>query len=217
MIIGIVGGIASGKSTVTGIFNEYGCVSIDADQIAHEALVEKRVREDIRAEFGAEAFDVGGRIDRKKLAGLVFGDQERLEKLNTIVHPRVQNHIVDRVSAHRRTFEGSQFEEKQPESMAGRPPASVMILDVSLLATSPLVNECDAILFVDADLESRQPRCRDRGWGPDELAKREAHQATLEEKRALARWTVNNSGTLEATRKQIGGILEEIGVLTEST
>jgi len=204
MILGIVGGIASGKSTVTGILTTLGCVSVDADRLAHETLDEPYVRQEIKKEFGEEVFAANGEVDRKALARLVFGADERVKTLNSVVHPRVQERILDQIARHRRAQDA-----KRPVNSS-----SILVLDVSLLASSPLAKECDVIIYVDADLPSRLARCRDRGWSATELERREAHQVSLEQKKSLARWTVSNSGSLEETREQVVAILQELGTLT---
>ncbi len=204
MILGIVGGIGSGKSAVARLLGELGCPTLDADRIAHDALETAEVREAVRARFGAGVFEAGGdRVDRKALGKRVFDNAQELEALNGIVHPVVVEEIRARARAH--------------GHRRATAPSDVLVLDVSLLATSPLRSECDAILFVEADLETRIARCRERGWDEEELERRERFQATLEEKRRLARWTIDNSGTIDETRRQARQVLVDIGALEPCT
>lgn len=214
MIVGIVGGIASGKSTVSKLFREFGCETLDADEIAHEALSETEIREAITKSFAKVLADerVGqerpeaailrddGEIDRQALARLVFPCKENVKKLNEIVHPWVHRRILEIIEAHQNRHSGVGAE-------------SVLVLDVSLLSSSPLLEKCDAVLFVHADREIRLKRAEGRGWEANELDRREVHQPSTEEKRGLSRWTVNNTGFLEETRDQVRDILTEIGAL----
>lgn len=199
MIFGIVGGIGSGKSAVARLFAEAGCETIDADTIAHAVLETTPVRDRIRERFGEAVLDPDGGVDRRALAAHVFRpsgsrrDDSALKDLEAITHPPVREKILEEVAAHQSS--GS--------------PAGILVLDVSLLASSPLRHRCDAIVLVDVDRETRLQRCRQRGWDRDELDRREARQATLDEKRSLARWTIDNSGTIEETRSQVRHILEE--------
>ena len=88
-IIGILGGICSGKSTVAAEFAKLGCAVIDADKIAHELLEDKTVKDKVVASFGGDILDSAGKIDRRKLADIAFTDGDKLSLLNSIVHPPV--------------------------------------------------------------------------------------------------------------------------------
>jgi dephospho-CoA kinase len=199
MILGVVGGIGSGKSTVARMLAEAGCDAVDADAVAHEVLERPEIKDKVFGLFGPGVLGHGGDVDRRVLAARVFADRTKLDALNGIVHPPVRESILERVRAHR----------AGEDARAGSP-RSVLVLDVSLLATSPLRDQCDALVFVEAGEEARQRRCRARGWEPGEIERREAHQASLAEKRALARWTIDNSGTLEETRSRVLRLLDEI-------
>ena len=183
MIVGVLGGIGAGKSTVTRLFADLGAEVMDADEIAHEVLETSAVREALRSRFGESFVGPGGSVDRKALAARVFSNPTELELLESLVHPVVTERIRSRI------------EEIGP----GR----LIILDVPLLATSPLRNICDEILFVDADMAARRKRVEARGWAPGELERRENLQYDLKKKRSLADRIIDNSGTLEETRKQV--------------
>ncbi len=198
MILGILGGIGSGKSAVARLFAEAGCPVIDADPVAHEVLQRPEVRAEIRRRFGSEVAGERGEIDRPALAAKVFGDASAVEALNQIVHPGVREAIARRIAEHRRV-NGRQIPADRPEA--------VLVLDVSLLASSPLKTECDRLVFVEAAEEVRLERCRRRGWTPEEMARREGHQIPLAEKRALANWIIDNNGSLENAREQVNEIL----------
>jgi dephospho-CoA kinase len=89
-------------------------------------------------------------------------------------------------------------------------PGDILVLDVPLLAESPLLEECDALVYVDAPPEVRRARIAGRGWPPGEVERRESFQTPAERKRDMARWTVDNSGPPEVTRREIGRVLREI-------
>jgi dephospho-CoA kinase len=183
MIVGVVGGIGAGKSTVARLFGELGAQVIDADSIAHEVLETPRVRQALRSKLGESLFGPDGTVDRKALADRVFSSPSDLKTLESLIHPEVTRRIETTV-------------EK-----AG--PGELVILDVPLLVTSPLRDLCDEVLFVDADPGTRRKRVAERGWTPGELERRESRQGGLEEKRSLADRIVDNSGTLEETRVQV--------------
>jgi dephospho-CoA kinase len=183
MIVGVLGGIGAGKSTVTRLFADLGAEVIHADDIAHDVLETPVVREALRARLGEGFLGPGGTVDRKALAARVFENPEELEVLESLIHPRVTERIRSRV-----------------EEIG---PGKLIILDVPLLAASPLRRLCDEILFVEADLDTRLKRVEARGWAPGELEKREGRQDDLDKKRSLADRIIDNSGTLEETRRQV--------------
>lgn len=187
MILGILGGVGSGKSTVARMFAGESGVVVDADRMAREVLEEPESREPLRRWFGDEVFRPDGGIDRKAVARRVFADREELRRLEELVHPQVIRRIQALVDAHRR--EG--------------PPGQLLVLDVPLLLETPLHELCDALIFVDAPLEVRRERVQQRGWERGEIQAREAHQTSNEEKRQAAHCVLDNSGDPEETRRQV--------------
>jgi dephospho-CoA kinase len=186
MVVGVLGGIGSGKSTVTGMFVELGAKALSADQVAHEALQEPEVRQALVAFLGRAVLEEDGSVDRARVARRVFDDPEALKSLEALVHPRVRERMEREIRAH-----------------VARPGHGMLILDVPLLLESPLRRHCDAIVFVDAPLEVRRSRTRERGWEPGEVDRRERHQASLEKKREAAEFIIDNGGSLDATRAQV--------------
>ena len=186
-MIGVLGGIASGKSLVARLVaGERGLV-IDADALAREELETEDLRELVRAELGAGLLGADGRIDRPALARLVFSDAAAKRKLEGWIHPRVRGKIRARLAEARAT---------------GRSP---VVLDVPLLLENDrehgLAAACDFLVFVAADATLRDRRAvRGRGWQPGEVARREATQIPLAEKQARAKYVLHNdSGTEELT------------------
>lgn len=187
MIVGVLGGIGAGKSTVTRMLADLGAVTVDADALAHEVLDLPEVRERIEALFGREVVGRGDKVDRKALSQRVFANTEDLKRLEGLIHPEVLRQIETMVAEH----------EKQ------RKKGEILVLDVPLLAESSLHRRCDTIVFVDASAGARSRRVEGRGWGPGELERREGAQESLEEKRRLADHVIDNSGSLEETRRKV--------------
>jgi len=205
-VIGLLGGIASGKSAVAdllargpqpGTDDTEGLV-IDADRIAHEVLAEPATAAFLVEEFGPEALDAEGRPDRAALAGRVFSDPEARGRLEGFTHPRIRARI-------RASLEDARA--------AGRPR---IVLDVPLLleneAEHGLVEHCDLLVFVDVDAAERERRARGtRGWSSGELARREATQLPLSQKKARADHVIRNDGTLTELETNVNRLLESIG------
>ncbi len=195
MVIGLLGGIGSGKSAAAALFAELGAEVVDADRLAHEVLRGAEARRRVAVRFGAEVLGPGGEVDRRRLAERVFGDRKALEDLEAIVHPPVVEAIRERIELHRKAAE--------------RPRPDLLVLDVPLLAESPLRGECDALVFVDASLAERDSRTAPRGWAPGDLDRREKNQLSIEEKRRLARWVLDNSGPIDRLKAGVARIVTE--------
>lgn len=191
VVIGLLGGIAAGKSTVAAIFAEHGFVVLDADQEARRVMGEPAVVEAIARRFGT-AVAPGGSVDRRALAAMVFDDPAARAALEAIVHPAVRQ----RLSA-----------QLDTALAAGRS----AVLDVPLLLEGGLIARCDACVFVDAATSVRQARARARGWADDELARRERAQTDLAVKRGRCPHTIRNDGDLEDVRRQVEAILQQLG------
>jgi len=193
VVVGLVGGIASGKSTVARLFQRLGATVIDADAIAKEMLRTPAVSDAIRREWGAGLFGADGAPDRAKIAALVFDDAEKLKKLNGWVHPPVLREMragLDKALAD--------------------PAAPLIVIDAPLLMEGELHAWCDALVFVEAGAETRARRAgSDRGWAPGELARREARQAPLEEKRRRADAVVRNDGEESETFEQVQSLFRK--------
>lgn len=187
MIVGVVGGIGAGKSTVTRMLAELGADTVEADALAHEALESPHVRQTLLEWIGKDAMGRDGKVDRKVLAGLVFSSPEKLKKLESLVHPEVLRQIEEKVKSH--------------EKQSGQ--GGVLVLDVPLLLGSPLQDRCQEVVFVEASREARGRRVGARGWTPGELERRESLQPPAEEKLMRADHVIDNSGSLEETRRQV--------------
>jgi dephospho-CoA kinase len=193
--IGLSGGIGTGKSSVAQMWAALGAVIVDADAIVHELQAPGApLLEAIRSEFGEEIFDASGALDRKALGRVVFNDPEARARLGRLVHPRVRQEMRERVGE------------------ATRAGAALVVLDIPLLfegRASGAPRGRDAIEF-DATVLVYAPRAvqiertvaRD-ACSVEEAEQRLSSQMSIEDKRKLADHVIDNSGTLEATRRSV--------------
>jgi dephospho-CoA kinase len=186
-VIGLTGGIASGKSTVAQILAEKGAWIVDADQLARDVVgVGSPALAEISQSFGSGVIAEDGSLDRPQLGRLVFADAEARERLNGIVHPRV--------------LELSRQEIRQAQESG----AQLVVYDVPLLYETERSGEFDGTLVVWVDPLTQLLRLRQRtGLTEDEGRQRIASQMPLTRKRELATWVIDNSGSLEATQAQV--------------
>ena len=145
-VIGITGGIGAGKSEVARILADLGCLVVNSDDLARQALLDPAIKSRLRAEWGETIFDAGGDVDRSALARIVFADPGQRRALESIIHPWVE--------AHRRAI----FDAADPATPA-------FVIDAPLLLEAGIDRECDHVVHIDADREKRLERVRERGWG----------------------------------------------------
>jgi len=192
-VIGILGGIASGKSTVAAEFAKLGCKVIDADDIVHKLLETEAVKEEIAACFGRDILDSTGKINHKELAGVVFDDVDKVSSLNEIIHPfvlRRAQELIDRYS-------------RQDQVKA-------IVLDMPLLLEVGWAKRCDRLIFVDCKQELRAARAQKKGFDKNQLKIRENFQISLDNKVGRADNTVINNSGLSALVRQVAGIFSDI-------
>ena len=192
-VIGILGGIGSGKSTIAAEFAKLGCKVIDADRIAHELLEELPVREKVLGLFGQAVLDSSGKIDRKKLADAAFADHKILTSLNTIIHPLVLQRAQELIEQSR-----SQNQVK------------AIVLDMPLLLEVGWHKRCDKIIFVNCEQKLRLERAKKMGFDKNQVKIREKFQISLDNKASLADNTIENNSDFSAIAKQVTGIFSYI-------
>jgi dephospho-CoA kinase len=190
--VGLTGGIASGKSTVSAILAELGAVVIDADLLAREVVARGTPGlAAVAEEFGPEVLTPEGDLDRAAMGALVFADPDARRRLEAIVHPLV----------HRRSAE---LEAAAPED-------TVVVHDIPLLAEVGRAGSFDAVVVVDAPAEVQVQRMvEDRGWTREEAESRIAAQATRDQRLAIATYVVDNTGSLDDLRRQVEAIHEDL-------
>ena len=192
-IIGILGGIGSGKSTVAELFAQLGCVVIDADKIAHQALEEPRIKQKILDFFGQKILDTSGQIDRKALADIAFGDKEKLSKLNSIIHPLVLHRC-----------------ERLLETYNSHAQVKAIVLDMPLLLEAGWQNHCNRLVFVDCKDELRADRAKKIGIFNKNQLIRENFQISLDNKAKVSDNTIDNNSDLSALVEQVTEIFSNI-------
>jgi dephospho-CoA kinase len=187
-IIGLLGGVAAGKSTVARLFGEAGFVVIDADQIAREVSRQPRILAAIRAAFGPQALTEAGELDRQFTASRVFGDNEAKARLESILHPPVH----------------AEIERRMATSLAA---GTSVVLDVPLLLETGWGPRCTDLVFVDTPVAVRRERAAVRGWDAGEVDRREQTQMSPGVKQSAAGYIVQGTESLEQTRRQVRLIL----------
>ncbi|HLG16916.1 MAG TPA: dephospho-CoA kinase [Blastocatellia bacterium] len=193
--VGLTGSIAVGKSFVLSVLAELGCVTFDADKIAHSVMEPGRpAHQDIVREFGPDVLAEDGSIDRVKLGAIVFADEGRRNRLNEIVHPRVieeQNRLL------------SEAEAANPEGIA--------IIDAALMIESGGYKRFDKLIVAYCDRESQIGRLMRRNRiTRDDAERRIAAQMSSDEKRRYADFEIDTSGPLEETRDRIGEVYDSL-------
>ena len=192
MRVGLTGGVASGKSTVSRMLAELGAVVIDADLLAREAV--DRGTDglaEVVAAFGPEVLTPEGDLDRPALGALVFADATKRRALEAVIHPRVR--------------------ARAAEIEASAPEGAVVVHDIPLLAETGQAAAFDAVVVVDVPTEVQVERMvRDRGWSPEEAESRIAAQATREERRAIATYVIENTGTIEDLRRRVAEVFARL-------
>ncbi len=191
MYLGLSGGIGSGKSTVAKILSNLGAVVIDADVIAREVLEPNQAGYQKAIEvFGESILDSDLRIDRKRLAQLVFQNSDELAKLEAIAHPAV----IARVA---------QIRNSLPES-------TVVVYDTPLLFEKNLQGQFDKVLIVVTDSEHRKARLIERGLELTDIEARIANQATDAQRRTVADFVIENNGSPEQLQDQVTKVWQQI-------
>ncbi len=193
-IVGILGGICSGKSVVAAELAKLGCAVIDADKIAHELLDENSVRKKVAAFLGHTILDKSGRIDRKRLADIVFADAQKLSTLNGIVHPLV----LERA-------------ERLIHGYEGQSRVKAIVLDMPLLVEVGWAKRCDRLIFVECNEKLRLERAKKMGFSDEnQLRIRENFQISLDKKVSLADNIIYNNSDFSALARQVANIFSHI-------
>jgi len=193
-IIGILGGVCSGKSTVAAEFAKLGCSVIDADKIAHELLDKKNIKGKIIATFGQGILNSTGKVNRKKLADIVFDDSDKLSLLNKMLHRLVLKRAEELIKQYNR--------QNQVRGI---------VLDMPLLVEVGWDKRCDKLIFVDCDWQLRVDRAKKMGFfDENQLKIRENFQISLDRKVGLVDNTIDNNSDFSALAKQVADIFSYI-------
>jgi len=194
-VLGIVGGLAGGKSTVAGMLAKRGAHVIDADRMGHRMLERPEVITALVQEFGDDILDSEGRVSRTKLGTLAFGDPRAVERLNCIVHPPIIQDI-----------------QEQLQRLEERGDVPLIVLDAPLLMETDLHRKmCDALLFVDTPEPLRRARAAaNRQMDAAQFARRQRSQIPPDVKRENSDYQIRNSETLEELEEQVERLWPEL-------
>jgi dephospho-CoA kinase len=189
-IIGLLGGVASGKSLVAKQFEQLGAAVLNADIVGHEVLRVDEVKQAARQRWGGGVFAPDGELDRKALAKIVFdpspkGRQE-LQYLEQITHPEIGRRLREQI-----------------EQLAATGRHKALVLDAPVMLEAGWHTLCNKLVFIDAPRDVRLARAVARGWTEADFTAREAAQETLDRKRRLADAIIDNSGSAESTQAQV--------------
>jgi dephospho-CoA kinase len=195
LIVGLTGGVASGKTAVSQVLKEEGAYIIDADQIARELVQPHKPawNELIRA-FGKEILQEDGSIHRKKLAEKVFADPEQRKLLNQILHPRIKEEM-----------------DRRTKEIGQKDPEAIVVIDAPLIVELGDHREMDKLIVVASTQTQQIERLKERdGIGPEEALRILSSQMPVEEKVNLADFVIRNEGSLEETKKRAKEVFKEL-------
>ncbi len=196
-VVGIVGGVGSGKSLVAQELVAHGGCLIAGDQLGHEALRQPDIQAQIIARWGQDVLDPTGQMDRKRLAAIVFADPAERRALEAMTHPYIERRIGEEIAKAR-----------------ARPEVRLIVLDAAIMLETGWHAVCGRLVFVDSPYELRLQRLqRQRGWNARELETRENAQMPLSEKRRRADAVVENAAGPEQVAAQVRRLLHDWRVL----
>jgi dephospho-CoA kinase len=195
-VIGLIGGIGSGKSRVAAESARRGAVIIAGDQLGHEALRQPAVKEQVVGRWGTGLLDENGEIDRRKLARIVFADASELRALEGMTFPWIESGIA----------QGIRQAQDDPK-------VRLVVLDAAILLEAGWNRYCDRLVYVDAPDAQRLARvAAQRGWSAKEVEARTRAQLPLADKRRRADDVIDNSRSTEETAVQVDNLLRKWGV-----
>lgn len=195
-IVGLTGGMGSGKSTVSRMLADLGAEVVDADRVAREVVEPGRpALDEIADRFGPDVLLPDGALDRGALAEVVFSDAEALADLEAITHPRIRARIVELVE----------------EARTSHGDGAIVVLDHPLLVETGQHEHVDAVVVVTAPLDTRVRRLADgRGIAPEDARARIRTQAHDDTRSAVADHVIDNSGDLQALRAEVDALWQEL-------
>lgn len=197
-VVGLVGGIASGKSRVAAMFASLGAAVIDADRLGHDILQSPLISHQLTQLFGPTVLDDAGGINRRELGKLVFAtapdSAKRLKQLEEVLHPQIYAEAVRELK----------------RLLASDPRPSAIVIDAPLLLEAQWAPLCDLILFVDTPVEVRRGRAAQRGWSTEHFDSREQKQWSLDAKRRTATHIIDGTADETTLRSTITRMLSEM-------
>jgi dephospho-CoA kinase len=191
-VVGLTGGIGSGKSTAASCFKEHGAVVIDADEISRGLTAPgSPVVAELGEKFGKQILQSDGSLDRAALAGIVFNNKESLAELNAIMHPKIRSEALARISK--------------------AEPGQIVVYDMPLLIETNSVDLCDVVIVVDLEPKLQVERlAASRGMSDQEVSARINNQSSRELRNLAATWVIHNNGTHQDFRQACTSVWNEI-------
>jgi dephospho-CoA kinase len=196
MKIGLTGGIACGKSTVAAMLVRSGALLVDADQVAREVVLPGEPALDkVAARFGQAVLHADGTLNRAALGTLVFSDADKLRDLESILHPAIRGRMWDRMN---------RYEAEDP--------SRIVFADIPLLYETGQhkLYEGVLVIYVPRELQLERLMLRDPSLTREQAIRRITLQKDIEEKKRLADWVIDNSGTLEQTERQVSDFMRSL-------
>jgi dephospho-CoA kinase len=195
-VVGLIGGIGSGKSLVAEMFRRRGASVISGDQLGHEALRQAEIVAEVVGHWGPSVLEADGTVSRRRLAAIVFGDPKELRALEALVFPWIERRIREEIAA-----------------AQARPEVRLIVLDAAVMLEAGWNKVCDWLVYVRAPRAVRLHRLEEqRGWGAKEVHEREKVQMSLTDKVSRADYAVDNSGTPEQVAQQVDNLLKQWGI-----
>jgi dephospho-CoA kinase len=195
LIVGLTGGVASGKTTVSKVFEEEGAYLIDTDQIARELVQPcSPAYHEIIKVFGKEILEEDGTLHRKRLASRIFSDPDQRRSLNRILHPRIKEEMDRRI-----------------KGISKRAPEMIVVVDAPLLVETGIHRKMDKVVVITSREDQQIKRLRAReGLSPEEARKIISSQMALEEKVKIADFVIQNEGSLGEAIRQTRKVFQEL-------
>jgi dephospho-CoA kinase len=187
LILGLVGGIGSGKTVVANILRDFGAIVLDADRAGHAVLREPAMIAAVRQRWGDRVIDATGQVSRREVAKIVFaaGNEAERKFLEELTHPRIKQLL----------------EEELEHIRNSSPQPPVVVIDAALLFEAGWDKLCDKTMYVDAPRDLRLERAVSRGWSAEQFSAREAAQLPLVEKASRSQIVIRNARTLQNIRE----------------
>jgi dephospho-CoA kinase len=196
-VIGLIGGVGSGKSLAAVEFAKYGGRIVSGDAFGHEALRRPEIKEQVVRRWGREILNDQGEVDRGKLGAIVFADSKERKTLEGLVFPWIEKRIEEEIA---RAIDD--------------PPVKFTVLDAAIMLEAGWAKRCDQIVFVDTPREERLRRLGEqRGWTAQQVEEREKAQWPLNEKQMRASAVLDNSGSPETLAQQVRKLVAQWGIL----
>jgi dephospho-CoA kinase len=193
-IIGLTGGIGSGKSTIAQLFADAGCMVISSDEIVRQAYKDSIIKQTLKKWWGGMVFDPDGEVDRAAVARKIFSRPEDRKKLEQLLHPYA-----------------NQVRERMMQQAGEDPNIVAFVWDTPLLMETGLNRMCDKVVFVDAAREDRLARVKEyRNWTEADLSERENSQLPLDKKKEISDYCISNTADADYARGQVRDTLTRI-------